>query len=1375
MKKKKFVIWGLAACLVIQVVIAGIAMAASPSTNDLTGHSEYLVVHGTTDPSHLFDELGGTSKVTVKKPDNTVMTSAGGVYTDIPNGSKLEMEYAFNLVDGDGHEPYDYTNANYFDIKLPVDITLSGTIGEGHNVYADPGPSQWLLGSWALFDTHTIRFSFSNNIPGHFSVWGKFGFNGTFDNINYGDVEERTIMIGADNIVFRRTPPTPPQISLQKTGAYNAAENTIEWTVTMTPPAGWALDGYTLVDTYSPNQSYVPESFAIGAVPVADASLDLTADHQVSYTFPDTDPNTTGVQTIKYKTRPDSFGSEDGTASGKQCDFKNTATMKHGTDTLPLTAEATVTTNWITKTAPNDSDPNVIRWDVTVNVPNNGSVTGAYILDTLPLGMILDTGHPVQISLNGGTLTTVESTSSDEWGKYAYTPGTFGSSGTSGTLIYRFPSSGTLNRTARLVYYTKVGDPDYYVNNNGTVNFRNTAQLEWTQKPTSTDPPKDYVDGNIPGSGLIGKVALNPTPDNPERYNQDNHGYIHWQITVNRNKVTMNAASVADVIPAGQKLVIDSGSHPFIVSVNGVAGPTYTDIPSSGPLAVTDNNNFTYTFPASFADTYTLDYYTQIIDVSAAKNETSGLDTLYSNGDGSHQVYFGNRVTLQRSGYADIINTPNKTFNSQMISKGVGTYDYTDHTVKWTISVNRNRMPLTNAYVTELLPTGMDLLVDTTHPFELYENGVLKTSVHAPTTVAGDGRSFVMNLGEKDVETTIPYTITFFTHLQDAQLETQWSGNKTYINNAQLRSDNYNGTIDASASIGITNPVISKSRTYTAGSDSIDWSIAINAGKIPLLDAVVTDQLDSGLQLQPASLKLYEVEVDPSTGNVRAASTGTLVTTGYTVDLPSTGNSNTLSVDLPNNSTKAYRLEFTTFIVSDDLNFTNNAVLSGKTDSPDGDADAQNVSVSNLWSSGGSGSRTLTVYKDDGKGNPVPGSIYQLFNFNQQPILKSGNPVTATTDSHGNAVFTNLPAWVFYAKEIYAPDGFLLNPDMFGGERLSTDKTFTTADASALGTVSFNKVNHKGAALSGGEFTLTGKAHDDTDVSMTASSVNGVVTFINLPIGTYTIRETRAPAGYYLSDVELTATVEYADPDRLAVQSVLSANRIVDQPITSEHFGSIRLMKTDETNKPLAGAEFGLYNSDGALVQRVVSQSNGVVTFSHVTLGTYKIREITPPLGYVASTREITATIEDDDDVIDGGTFINDTIYGGIRLLKTSEDGVTPLPGAQFSLYKKGETKILAQAVSGTDGSVVFGHLLYGDYVIRETKAPAGYVLSSKETAVSIKEDDVTVEAGSFVNARNTGSPDTGDNILVYFVMALGSLAGIAVVYVINKRIKKVR
>ncbi len=1277
MKRRNYIIWGLIICLLLQIVVLGIAAAAEPASDDLTNQPAFLVIHNTKDTY----ESGQPSVISVKKPDNSTIDPVGGVYDNIPAGSKLNMMYRFHLNDGVEPDMNIYKGSNYFIITLPEDIDFDYDVGDPHDIVADPETAPWVMGTWTYTASNTIIVDFSDEIASRHAMWGEIGIGGTFESIEYGDETDQELKLGSETFIFRRSEPPAPKFTLEKSGAYNAASNTIEWTVTVTPPtASFVMDGYQLVDDFSDNQSYVADSFAVTGSTFEAAGLSLDVpNHTVTYTFPNT--GIKGAQVIKYKTSPLSFASEDGTS--EQSTFTNAASVKKGTETAIGPVTATVTTDWITKSAPTDNEPNAIRWEVTARVPNNGTVTGAYILDTLPLGMILDTSHPVQISLNGGTLTTVESTTTDEWGKYAYTAGTFGSSGTSGTLKYLFPSSGTLNRTARLVYYTLVGDKNYYIDDNSVRNFRNTAQLEWSLKPVSTDPPSDYADGNIPGNGLIGKTAENTTSDNPEHYNHNNLGFIHWTITVNRNKVTMTDAYVMDTIPAGQELVIDADGHAFTVKKNGSPDKSYTDIPDSDPnLTSTDNHQFKYTFPASFTDTYTLDYYTQIIDtVPGTKNDTSGLDTLYSNGDSANRVSFGDTVKLFRNGSESGSSNPSKTFNTQMIAKSVGKYDYTDHTVKWTVSVNRNRMPLTNAYVTELLPAGMDLLIDATHSFELYEDGVLDTGTLAPTTVAGDGRSFVCDLGEKDVETTSPYTITFYTRLQNAQLETQWSGPKVYVNNAQLSSDNYNGHIDASASIGIENPVISKSRTYTAGSDSIDWTIAINAGLITLDKAYVTDKLDVGLELEKASLKLYEVSVDKDNGAVGPASSGVLVTSGYTVDYPSTSNANTLIVRLPQGSTKAYRLEFTTFIISDDLNFTNKAVLSGSVDSPAGDDDAQSVVVNNLWSSGGSGSQTLTVYKDDGYGNPVPGSIYQLFNFNKQPILKGGNPVTATTNASGKAVFTGLPAWVFYAKEIYAPDGFLLNPDMFGGERLSTNQTFNTADASALGTLSFNKTNHKGAALSGGVFTLTGKTFNDVDVSMTSTSVQGTVTFTKVPIGTYEIRETSAPAGYNVSDAVLTATVEYADISRLAVKSTVSAAVMVNQPVLSEHFGSIRLKKMNGAGKALADAEFGLYNSDGALVMNAVSRK---------------------------------------------------------------------------------------------DGTVVFAHVQFGQYVIRETKAPKGYALGFTDITVTVDEDDVTFDAGTVVNVRDTGSPETGDDIMGYFVLALGSLTGIAVVYAINKRIKKV-
>lgn len=59
----------------------------------------------------------------------------------------------------------------------------------------------------------------------------------------------------------------------------------------------------------------------------------------------------------------------------------------------------------------------------------------------------------------------------------------------------------------------------------------------------------------------------------------------------------------------------------------------------------------------------------------------------------------------------------------------------------------------------------------------------------------------------------------------------------------------------------------------------------------------------------------------------------------------------------------------------------------------------------------------------------------------------------------------------------------------------------------------FKKVNTKGEALSGAEFTLT--SQDDNSKTYTAESGNdGIIKFENLPLGTYTLTETKVPKNY---------------------------------------------------------------------------------------------------------------------------------------------------------------------------------------------------------------------------------------------------------------------
>ena len=59
----------------------------------------------------------------------------------------------------------------------------------------------------------------------------------------------------------------------------------------------------------------------------------------------------------------------------------------------------------------------------------------------------------------------------------------------------------------------------------------------------------------------------------------------------------------------------------------------------------------------------------------------------------------------------------------------------------------------------------------------------------------------------------------------------------------------------------------------------------------------------------------------------------------------------------------------------------------------------------------------------------------------------------------------------------------------------------------------FKKVNTKGAALSGAGFTLTSQA-DNSKTYRAESGDDGIIKFENLPLGTYTLTETKVPDNY---------------------------------------------------------------------------------------------------------------------------------------------------------------------------------------------------------------------------------------------------------------------
>lgn len=207
----------------------------------------------------------------------------------------------------------------------------------------------------------------------------------------------------------------------------------------------------------------------------------------------------------------------------------------------------------------------------------------------------------------------------------------------------------------------------------------------------------------------------------------------------------MTGVEIADTVPTGQQLLID-GDHPFTVKQGSTAVFETTSASATANFTFTDAflNKFSYKL-GDISTTYTIDYYTKIIDINTASHtDSSGLDTLYQNHD---SVGFGNKVFLKRSGTTDLGEYGAKTYRSQVLAKSVAeAYDYVNHTVEWSITVNRNRLPMTNVILSGTLPAGMKLLIDAQHPFLVTKPGETAPVAISPTMGSSGGSSFPISL-----------------------------------------------------------------------------------------------------------------------------------------------------------------------------------------------------------------------------------------------------------------------------------------------------------------------------------------------------------------------------------------------------------------------------------------------------------------------------------------------------------------------------------------------------------------------------------------------------------------------------------------------------
>lgn len=375
---------------------------------------------------------------------------------------------------------------------------------------------------------------------------------------------------------------------------------------------------------------------------------------------------------------------------------------------------------------------------------------------------------------------------------------------------------------------------------------------------------------------------------------------------------------------------------------------------------------------------------------------------------------------------------------------------------------------------------------------------------------------------------------------------------------------------------------------------------------------------------------------------------------------------------------------------------------------------------------------------------------------------------TIKTGEDGMAVAENLPLGAYRVVEKTAPNGFVLNPEAAevvfvyeGQDTPVVEQEVAVGDERQKVAITVEKQDaENGAVVAGAVFgiynkediTADGKvivAADTLLQEMTSDEKGQAGCTLDLPLGSYYVKELKAPAGYVSSNEVLNFDASYQGQD---VETVVLKAVKKNQPTTME------ITKSDiTTGTELDGASLKVLDKDGNVVDEWTSVKDAPHVIKRLVAGeTYTLREEFAPYGYLKAT-DITFTVEDNGDV--QKVEMKDEVPTGLLIInKKGEflDKVTLLDNAKgtvehlfeyitgsltevtFNVYAAEDIKaadgvsedyfkadeLVGTITTDTNGIAQLGDLPVGKYYVKEAETAHGYVLDGEPRYVDLSYRD---------------------------------------------------
>ena len=429
--------------------------------------------------------------------------------------------------------------------------------------------------------------------------------------------------------------------------------------------------------------------------------------------------------------------------------------------------------------------------------------------------------------------------------------------------------------------------------------------------------------------------------------------------------------------------------------------------------------------------------------------------------------------------------------------------------------------------------------------------------------------------------------------------------------------------------------------------------------------------------------------------------------------------------------------------------------------------------------------------KVDEAGRNLYGAKFGLFKSDETEFIEKNAYLVSASAKDGHFEFKDVPYGNYQIKELSAPENYIYSEEPIIVSVEKDKQEINLGDIEnilAKGTIEIEKTGEVFSSVvenEDGTFTPVYTKENLEDVTFdviaaediysyfgdklvskgdvvdtVTTDKNGVARTTELYFGKYYVVEKGTLEGFVLDDTKHEVDLHYIDNDTPIVVETLS----LENTRQKAEISLTKEMEKDTifnlgNNNEIANVVFALFAgedltaTDGSVIEKdsiletATTDENGHIAFkTDVPYGyKYYVKELTTDKHYSLFNDEIKFEFTTDDNssslieikINDGKVIINELLRGKIVGHKTDENGKN-LAGATFGLFYADETEFtednaILTAVSDENGVFYFEYVDYGDYIVREIKAPEGYVLNEQSFNVSITkhEQEVNIDCSN--------------------------------------------